>query len=79
MSTATHTGQSAAGSATGLANAARRVWKAYKTWNERRKATAIMQNMSDHELKDIGVERWQISQAVRGGRSAVRETGTYWL
>ena len=79
MSTATQTGHSAAGSATGFAEAAKRAWQAYKTWSERRRATAYMNNMSDHELKDIGVERWQISQAVRNGRSEVRETGAYWL
>lgn len=45
-----------------------------KTWNEARQreselaaATRALQEMGDHELRDLGLTRSQIGQAVRGG------------
>jgi len=36
-----------------------------KAWNQRRLAIRELQAMSDHLLRDLGIERFQISDAVR--------------
>ena len=59
----------------GFTEAVRRAWHEYEHKRENRKAVARMQAMSDRELKDIGVERWQIEQAVYGGRRALKTNG----
>ncbi len=81
MTSASRTARSgaSAGASRGFAPAARRIWQSFKRRHEERKASAYMHNMSDHELKDIGVQPWQIEQAVRGKRRAVNQSGVYWL
>jgi uncharacterized protein YjiS (DUF1127 family) len=44
----------------------RRWWRTYMDWRLQRKAIAQLGHMSDHELKDIGLDRDQIEAGVRG-------------
>ena len=44
----------------------KRWWAAYMTWRVERWAIARLSEMSDRQLKDIGVVRSQIEFAVRG-------------
>ena len=65
-----------AGASSGFAEAARQAWNAFKRRREFRRAVAHMESMTDRELQDIGIERWQIPHAVYGGRNAVRKSAT---
>jgi uncharacterized protein YjiS (DUF1127 family) len=50
----------------GLKAAVRRWWKAYLTRRNERVAILQLHAMSDRELRDIGIARFQIEGAVRG-------------
>ena len=41
-------------------------WRTYTDWRARRIAISQLANMSDYELKDIGLNRDQIEAGVRG-------------
>ncbi|MGI9462924.1 MAG: DUF1127 domain-containing protein [Aestuariivirgaceae bacterium] len=69
----------AASAGRGFADAANRAWQFLKRRHEQRKAAAYLSNMGDHELKDIGVQRWQIEQTVRGEHRTVNHSRNYWL
>lgn len=43
-----------------------RWWRAYMEWRLQRMAIAQLGHMSDHELKDIGLDRAEIEAGVRG-------------
>lgn len=49
----------------GLAAAARRWWSNYSRWRIEQLAIAQLHAMSDYELKDIGLKRSEIDNAVR--------------
>ena len=42
-----------------------RIFDRISTWNDQRVATAQLNAMSDRLLKDIGINRYQIEQAVK--------------
>ena len=69
----------AASGLAGIAASLKSAWKARRKRAEHKRAAAHMHRMSDHDLADIGITRWQIEDAVSHGRNAVRITGTYWL
>jgi uncharacterized protein YjiS (DUF1127 family) len=56
--------------ATAIFHAAGRIlgrwWRAYIDWRLQRIAMAQLGHMSDHELKDIGLDRAEIEAGVRG-------------
>ena len=76
MTTETKSAWAGAVASSGFAEAARQTWNAFQSRREYRRAVAHMEAMTDRELKDIGVERWQIPHAVYGGRHAVRKSAS---
>jgi uncharacterized protein YjiS (DUF1127 family) len=49
----------------GFVGTLRRLWMAYMEWRLQRLAIAHLHTMSDRELKDIGVTRFEIEFAVK--------------
>lgn len=39
---------------------------AFLAWNDARVTRAELMKLSDRELQDIGLNRWEIEQAIRG-------------
>lgn len=50
----------------GLFRALSRTWAALRAWNNRRIAVRELSAMPDAQLRDIGIERYQIRDAVNG-------------
>ena len=55
-----------------LGTVLKRGWSRYCAWRERRRATAVLRSMSDHQLKDIGLTRGHIAYAI-GGKGRLGE------
>ena len=50
-------------------------WRAtYTAWHRERRAIAELLSMSDHDLRDIGIDRREILRAVRGDTARERNT-----
>ncbi|MDD9822812.1 MAG: DUF1127 domain-containing protein [Gammaproteobacteria bacterium] len=60
-----HTRFRAGGPGAALASLAR-AWAALRAWNNRRIAVRELSAMPDAQLRDIGIERYQIRDAVNG-------------
>jgi uncharacterized protein YjiS (DUF1127 family) len=56
----------------GLFAALERWWVAFLTWQLERAAIIQLANLSDRELKDIGLHRSQIPAAVHDGTTSLR-------
>jgi uncharacterized protein YjiS (DUF1127 family) len=81
MSALSNTASRFDGVATGifrsLATAAARWWSGYVDRRVQRTAVALLQSMSDRQLKDIGLAREQIEYAVANGRDIDRAVGRH--
>jgi uncharacterized protein YjiS (DUF1127 family) len=73
--TASRDGGIATGIFGSLAAAAARWWSGYVDRRVERTAIALLQSMSDRQLKDIGLARGQIEYVVRHGRDIDRVVG----
>jgi len=65
----TRFGAGGGGGASGLSGfwrALSRTWAALRAWNNRRIAVRELSAMPDAQLRDIGIERYQIRDAVNG-------------
>lgn len=40
---------------------------AVSRWNERQKAVRYLYELSDYQLQDLGIHRWEIHSVVNGG------------
>lgn len=60
-----------AGRASGLVRALARTWAALRAWNNRRIAVRELSAMPDAQLRDIGIERYQIRDAVNGAYPSI--------
>ena len=69
----------AASGLAGIAASMKAAWSAHRKRVAHKRAIAHMHCLTDRDLADIGVSRWQIEDAVTRGRNAVRQTGPYWL
>ncbi len=54
----------------------RRCWKALQNWETERAAFAQLSGMSDRELRDIGLNRSELSFAVKGQLEHLRRRGS---
>ena len=50
----------------------KRWWAAYMAWRNEQRAIAELLSMSDHDLRDIGINRCEILRAIRGDTARER-------
>ena len=59
------------------ANPVARIWTALKSWQSRRTAIRELSAMPDALLRDIGIERYQIKNAVNKGAASGFSSGGF--
>ena len=59
----------AAASIGGISSIVTAIWQSIQEWRERQRTRNALEDLSDKELRDIGITRGEIDHIVRGSRS----------